>query len=58
MKESTVSIQRRSVKMIKGLMGKVYEGWLRSLYLFSPEQKRLQGSFMAAYSSSRLKWQC
>ena len=33
------SVQRRAVKMEKGLEGTVYEEWLRYLCLLSPEQK-------------------
>ena len=37
--------------MVKCLEGKVYEDWLRSLGLFSPEQSRLRGGLMVACSS-------
>ena len=37
--------------MGKGLEGKMYEGRLRSLGLFSPEQSSLMGGLMAACSS-------
>ena len=43
------SIQRRATKAVKGLEGKVYEGQLRPLSLFRPEQGRLR----MAYSSSQ-----
>lgn len=43
------SIQRRATKTVKGLEGKVYEGQLRPLSLFRPEQGRLR----MAYSSSQ-----
>ena len=33
------SIQRWTMKMVKGLEGKMYENWLRSLGLLSPEQR-------------------
>ena len=42
------SVQRKSTEV--GLEGKVYEEWLSSLGLFSPEQRRLRGGLMAAYS--------
>ena len=38
------------MKMVKSLEGKMYEEWLRSLGLFSPEQSRLRGGLMAACS--------
>ena len=40
------SIQRRAAKMVKDLEGN--EEWLRSLGLFSPEQRRLRGGIMVA----------
>ena len=33
------SVQRRAMKMVKGLEGKMYEEQLRSLGLLSPEQR-------------------
>lgn len=38
---------------MKVLESKVYEGWLKSLILFSPEQMRLREGSMVASSSSR-----
>lgn len=39
--------------MVKGLEGKVYEEQLRSLGLFSPEQRTLRGGLVVACSSSQ-----
>ena len=36
---------------MKGIECKMYEDWLRSLGLFSPEKKKLRGGLMVAYSS-------
>ena len=38
---------------MKGLEEKMYEEKLRCLGLFSPEQRRLRGGLMVAYSSSQ-----
>lgn len=45
------SVQRRDME-VKGLEGKMHEEQLKSPVLLSPEQKRLMGGLMAAYSSS------
>ena len=41
-------------KVKKGLEDKMCEEWLRSCGLFSPEQRRLRGGLMVAYSSGSL----
>jgi len=43
-------------KIVKDLVGKVYEEWLGSLGLFSPEQRRLSRDSIAAYRSSQGEW--
>ena len=47
------SIQQRATKMGKDLEGKVHEEQLRTFGLFGPEQRRLRGGLMAAYSPSQ-----
>ena len=48
------SIWKRAMKMGKGLENKIYEEWLMSLGLFSPDKRmKLMGALMAAYSSSQ-----
>jgi len=39
--------------MGKGLQGRICEEGLRCLGLFSPEQRRMRGGLMAAYSFSQ-----
>ena len=37
----------RSMKIGKGLEGRMYEGWLKALGLLGAEQSRLRGGLMA-----------
>ena len=41
-------IQTSGTKMVKGLKSKTYKEWLRSLGLFSLEQRRLRGDLITA----------
>lgn len=41
-------VQKRAMKKVKGLEGKMYKEQLKSLTVFSPEQRKLRGGLVAA----------
>lgn len=44
------SVERRAMKMVNGLEGKLYKKWLRSLDFLSLEKRSLRGGLIIVHS--------